>query len=186
VSQSLDKAPGTRCALAGTPCAFARKLSAVVRRTMLAAGVVALMTAGASGAAELSLNDVSLLAVTKSKAIVKIGKKRYVLKQGQRSPEGVLLVRSDSGGATFSLNGVEETLAPGLVTESVKTERELKRERKSNNPVAAKPKSTTVDGFWWIPARVSSLCRASRRIVWVLITPKVARVLRARHLERRP
>ncbi len=96
-------------------------------------------------AAGVSLNDVHLLAVTTSKAIVKIGGKRYVLKKGEPSPEGVVLVASDSAGATFSLNGEQQTLSVGVVTESVKTERELKREQRARPSSAAAPAKTTVE-----------------------------------------
>jgi len=59
--------------------------------------------------------NVALLALGQDKAILLIDGERYVLKVGERSPEGVQLVSADSSLAVVEYNGHTEELEIGVV-----------------------------------------------------------------------
>lgn len=62
------------------------------------------------------IQEVTVLALTKDKAILRIDGKRRVLKVGDRTERGLSLVKVDSASATIEIDGVEETIRMGMVT----------------------------------------------------------------------
>lgn len=65
------------------------------------------------GGTAFAAPEVSILALFKDKALVRIDGNRRVLAAGQTSPEGVKLIAADSGGATLEIDGKRERYALG-------------------------------------------------------------------------
>jgi aspartyl protease family protein len=65
-----------------------------------------------------AIKQIELFALFEGKAIVKIDGARHVLSTGERSPEGVMLVATDTRQETaqIEVNGHRETLTLGMVT----------------------------------------------------------------------
>lgn len=62
-----------------------------------------------------AVEDITLLALTRDKAILRIDGARRVLAVGETSPEGVRLVSANTEEATIEVNGKRETLKYGVV-----------------------------------------------------------------------
>jgi aspartyl protease family protein len=75
-------------------------------------GVLLSFALGLGGAA-LAGPDVSILALFKDKALVRVDGARRVLSVGQTSPEGVKLIAADSEGATLEIDGRRKRYALG-------------------------------------------------------------------------
>ncbi|WP_126456150.1 retropepsin-like aspartic protease family protein [Sulfuriflexus mobilis] len=57
--------------------------------------------------------DIIVMGLFRNKAIVKIDGKQHILKPGKASPEGVLLIASDSNGAVLEFEGSRNTYVLG-------------------------------------------------------------------------
>lgn len=67
------------------------------------------------GAADV-IKEITVLALAKEKAILRIDGKRHVLKVGDKTEQGLTLVKVDSSSAVIDIDGVEETIKMGMVT----------------------------------------------------------------------
>ena len=63
-----------------------------------------------------AVNTLTLLALFEDKALFHIDGERRLMHAGERSPEGLLLIKADSDGAVVEVNGRQEVLRLGLVT----------------------------------------------------------------------
>jgi len=64
-------------------------------------------------AGEAFATDISILGLFRDKAMVKIDGKQRILKLGKASPEGVLLISSNSSEAIIEINGVQNSYRLG-------------------------------------------------------------------------
>jgi len=62
----------------------------------------------------VSATDIMVLGLFKNKAIVKIDGKQRVLKKGKKTPEGVMLISSDSDAALIEVDGKQQEFKLGL------------------------------------------------------------------------
>lgn len=62
------------------------------------------------------IKEITVLALGKDKAILRIDGKRHVLKIGDKTEQGLTLLKVNSGGAVVDIDGVEETIKMGMVT----------------------------------------------------------------------
>ena len=67
------------------------------------------------GAAE-TIKEITLLALAKEKAILRIDGKRHVMQIGDKTDRGLTLVKVGPSSAVIDINGVEETIPMGMVT----------------------------------------------------------------------
>ncbi|MDJ0956196.1 MAG: TIGR02281 family clan AA aspartic protease [Arenicellales bacterium] len=63
-----------------------------------------------------AVNTLTLLALFEDKALFHIDGERRLMQAGERSPEGLLLIKADSNEAVVEVNGRQEVLHLGLVT----------------------------------------------------------------------
>ena len=63
-----------------------------------------------------AVNTLTLLALFEDKALFHIDGERRLMHTGERSPEGLLLIKADSNEAVVEVNGRQEVLHLGLVT----------------------------------------------------------------------
>lgn len=64
----------------------------------------------------LAVNTLTLLALFEDKALFHVDGERRLLHAGERSPEGLLLIKADSNEAVVEVNGRQEVMRLGLVT----------------------------------------------------------------------
>lgn len=80
--------------------------------------VVVLIAATASVHAAAPVADIEVLALFRDQAVIRVDDRRHRLQPGQRSPEGVRLVRTDAGGAVLEIDGRERRYALGSRVQS--------------------------------------------------------------------
>ena len=74
---------------------------------------VLVATLGLCSAPASAINKLSVVALFKDKAMVVIDGKQRLLRKGQQSPEGVLLISADARGAVLEIDGVTKSYPHG-------------------------------------------------------------------------